>query len=79
MLRNVTLEDVKLAVEEGELLAVVRNLNSEKYPHQRMLVVNIKNYAYLVPFVEEDEYVFLKASIPNRKATKIYHRDRNAL
>ena len=37
-----------------------------------MLVVNVDGYAYLVPFVEDVQGVFLKTIIPSRKATKRY-------
>jgi hypothetical protein len=37
-----------------------------------MFVVAIEQYAYLVPFVEEADYYFLKTVIPNRKATRDY-------
>ena len=37
-----------------------------------MLVVKIKDYAYLVPFVEDEETKFLKTIIPSRKATREY-------
>ena len=46
--------------------------NKEKYPRQRVLVVNVEGYAYLVPFVEDEIEVFLKTIIPSRKATKSY-------
>ncbi|MDP2832577.1 MAG: hypothetical protein Q8Q28_04635 [Pseudomonadota bacterium] len=46
--------------------------NPVKYPRQRVLVVVCDNYAYLVPFVEEDDYFFLKTIIPSRKATRDY-------
>jgi len=53
--------------EEGHLLATVPNPN---YPKQKMFVVEIKGYVYLVPFVENDEGIFLKTIFPSRKATK---------
>ena len=34
------------------------------------MIVGIDDYAYLVPFVEELEYIFLKTIIPSRKATR---------
>jgi len=34
--------------------------------------VNSNNYVYLIPFVEDEEKVFLKTIIPSRKATKYY-------
>ena len=37
-----------------------------------MWVVEVDDYAYLVPFVESDSEVFLKTVIPSRKATKQY-------
>ena len=75
MFRGVSFEEIRLGVEEGRLLDVIKNPNFEKYPQQYMLVVNIKNYVYLIPFVEESEYIFLKTIIPSRKATKAYLED----
>lgn len=37
-----------------------------------MLVVRIRGYAYLVPFVETGNEVFLKTIIPSGKATRNY-------
>jgi hypothetical protein len=37
-----------------------------------VLDVCFDNQAYLVPFVEEDKYYFLKTVIPKRKATRDY-------
>jgi len=39
---------------------------------QKMFIVEINNYAYLVPFVENEKEIFLKTIIPSRKATKEY-------
>ena len=46
--------------------------NTDQYPNQRMFVARIRGYAYLVPFVETKQEVFLKTIIPSRKATRIY-------
>lgn len=46
--------------------------NQAKYPKQRILVVSCDSYACLVPFVEEEDYFFLKIAIPNRQATRDY-------
>lgn len=35
-------------------------------------MVDVANYAYLVPFVEEVDHFFLKTIIPSRKATRDY-------
>ena len=69
--REICFEDVLIAIEDGFLLDVLIHENS-KYAGQKIFVVNIDNYAYLVPFVEDEEKVFLKTIIPSRKATKKY-------
>lgn len=51
---------------------ILAHPNQSKYPRQRVLVVSCDNYVYLVPFVEEEEYFFLKTIIPSRKATRDY-------
>jgi len=56
------------------LLDVLEHPNQERYPGQRIFIVNIDDYAYLVPFVESETEVFLKTIIPSRKATNIYLR-----
>ena len=63
-------ENIVVAVESGGLLDIVDHPNKLRYPRQKVLVVAIENYAYLVPFVEEDDYYFLKTVIPSRKATR---------
>lgn len=70
--RGVTFENVTVAIESGGLLGVVAHPNQRKYPGQRIWVVAWDGYAYLVPFVEEDSYLFLKTIIPSRKATRDY-------
>ena len=68
--RSVSFEQITVAVENGDLLQVVQHPNITNYPRQKIMVVGIDGYAYLVPFVEETEYLFLKTIIPSRKATR---------
>jgi uncharacterized DUF497 family protein len=70
--RGISFEDVLFSIQDGDLLDDVSHPNSEKYPNQRMLVVNVEDYAYLVPYVETEDEIFLKTIIPSRKATKQY-------
>jgi uncharacterized DUF497 family protein len=76
-LRGISFERIIFHIERDGLLEVVNHPNKEKYPHQKMFIVNINNYAYLVPFVENDTEVFLKTIIPSRKATKKYLEVKN--
>lgn len=70
--RGVSFEEVVSAMSNGGLLVVLDHPNTDQYPNQRMFVVRIRSYAYLVPFVETKQEVFLKTIIPSRKATRIY-------
>jgi hypothetical protein len=51
---------------------VLDHPNTEQYANQRIFVVRIRGYAYMVPFVETDDEIFLKTIIPSRKATRKY-------
>ncbi len=75
--RGISFERVIFLIENGGLLDVVKHPNSNKYPHQKMFIVVVDEYAYLVPFVETDKDIFLKTIIPSRKATRKYLGNRN--
>ena len=68
--RGVSFEQIAIAVENGDLLQIVQHPNVEKYPRQKIMIVGIDGYAFLIPFVEEIDYLFLKTIIPSRKATR---------
>lgn len=70
--RAVAFEQVVVAIESGDLLDVLAHPNARKYPNQKILVVTWDAYVYLVPYVEEADYYFLKTIIPSRKATRDY-------
>jgi len=70
--RGISFEEVVFHVEKGDVLEILEHPNQEKYSGQRITVVNIEGYVYLVPFVEDDREVFLKTIIPSRKATRDY-------
>lgn len=70
--RNISFEDIIYYIEQGNLLDVLKHTNPEKYPNQKIYIVEINKYVYLVPFVETDNIIFLKTIIPSRKATKKY-------
>ncbi len=70
--RNISFEEVVFHIGRGDLLDIVEHPNPERYQSQRLLIVNIDNYGYLVPSIESEEEVFLKTIIPSRKATKKY-------
>jgi uncharacterized DUF497 family protein len=70
--RSVSFEEVIAILESGDMLDIIEHPNQEKYSHQKMYIVEINGYVYLVPFVEDKNKIFLKTIIPNRKAQKKY-------
>jgi uncharacterized DUF497 family protein len=68
--RGVSFEQVELAIALGDLVDRMKHPNPEKYPNQKVFLVKIENYIYSVPYIEDNEKIFLKTIIPNRKATK---------
>jgi len=68
--RGISFEQVTVAVENGDLIQIVQHPNAEKYPTQKIMIVGLDGYAFLVPFIEEADYFFLKTIIPSRKATR---------
>jgi uncharacterized DUF497 family protein len=75
--RGVSFEDVVFHIMAGDILDTFDHPNQERYPGQKIHVIDIEDYIYLVPFVESDAEVFLKTIIPSRKANKAYRGDKN--
>ena len=76
--RGVSFEQVAVAVETGNLLQIAPHQNPAKYPRQKIMIVEIDDYAYLVPFVEDEDHFFLKTIIPSRKATRDFVAKENS-
>ncbi len=74
--RGISFENIVFALQSGCLLDDVQHPNKNKYSHQRMFVVEIDEYVYLVPYIENDEEIFFKTIVPSRKATKQYLGER---
>lgn len=70
--RGKSFEDVLFCLQNGGLLDDIRHPNAKDYPHQRIFVVEIDAYVYLVPYVEDEQTYFLKTVIPSRKFTRMY-------
>jgi len=75
--RGICFEDVVFHIEAGDAVEIFEHPKQEKYPGQQVIVVRVEEYVYLVPFVENDDEIFLKTIIPSRKATKKYLGDDN--
>jgi uncharacterized DUF497 family protein len=72
--RSVCFERVVVLMERGDVLDTIEHPNQDRYPGQKIAVIRIDDYAYLVPYTEKSEELFLKTIIPSRKATNKYVR-----
>ena len=72
--RGISFEIIITQIEAGKLLDILGHPNPDKYDNQRLFVVEFDDYAFIVPFVEDENEIFLKTIIPSRKATKRYLR-----
>ncbi len=75
--RGVSFEQVVVLMEREKVLEIVEHPNQDKYPGQRIAIIRINDYAYLAPYVQEKDAIFLKTIIPIRKATNKYLRPKN--
>ncbi len=72
--RGVTFEQVIMHIENGDVLDIIAHPNKAKYPNQQVLVVEMNEYVYAVPFVQQGQERFLKTILPSRKLTRMYLR-----
>ncbi|MCH9852218.1 MAG: toxin [Alphaproteobacteria bacterium] len=70
---GVGFEECAALIKAKQALDDIKNF-SPRYPKQNLFVLEIKNYVYLVPYVETDNKIFLKTLYPSRKYTAIYLR-----
>lgn len=75
--RNISFEEIVAALNNGQLLDIVEHHNHNRYPNQKIYVVHINDYIFLVPFVEKDsQTIFLKMIFPSRKAKAKYIKEK---
>ena len=67
--RGIAFEEIAYLIESEQILGIEENPGR---PNQKMYILEIENYAILVPFVENDKEIFLKTAFPSRKYTKRY-------
>ena len=68
--RGVSFEDIVVAIEAGHLLATRQHHSGFTYAHQEIYFVEIGGYVYMVPFVRDAGWIFMKTVIPTRKGTR---------
>ena len=67
--RGISFEEIAYLIESGQILGI------EEHPgrsNQKIYILEIEQYAFVVPFVEQGDEIFLKTAFPSRKYTKRY-------
>jgi len=57
---------------EKRILADLIHYNLDKHKNQRILILEINNYAYVISYIIKNEKMFIKTIYPSRVATKQY-------
>ena len=72
--RGISFEEIIIAINDNKIIEILQNPKNEKYPHQKMYLINYNNYIYVVPFVKNDEKdeIFPKTIFPSRFYTNKY-------
>ncbi len=73
--RDISFDEIIAIIESGGAIDVLEHLNKSDYPGQKIYIVDVDGYIWLVPFVENEGEVFLKTAFPSRKHTKQYLRE----
>jgi len=68
--RKLSFEMVAEQIENQNILSRRSHPDTKRYPQQFIFVVELCGYICYVPFVENDEEIFLKTIISSRKLNK---------
>jgi len=65
--RSITFEQAIEIISEDGILLDFEQPNTQKYPNQRLMVIAIENYPYCIPYVMDNDKIFLKTIFPDRR------------
>lgn len=72
--RGIGFEEIAQIIEKERFIEVIDHPNKRKYPTQKIFLIKLKNYIYAVPYVEDDEKIFLKTIYASRAYTKKFYK-----
>ncbi len=67
--RGISFEEIAFLIESGKMLGIEEN---PRRPDQKIYILEVEGYAVIVPFVENDNEIYLKTAFPSQKYTKRY-------
>ena len=66
--RGIGFEEVVNTINEEHILAIIEHPNKQKYPNQKIYIIDFDDYIYCIPFIEDNEKIFLKTIYPSLKS-----------
>ena len=72
--RGISFEEIAKLVTSESLLAVREHPNPQRYSGQKIFIINIDGYAWIVPFEKRGNKLRLITAYPSRKWTRAYLR-----
>lgn len=72
--RGISFEEIIFHLSQGDIWQMSDHPDQTSYPGQKLYFVNVEGYIYIVPYVIEKQYIFLKTIIPSRKATRDFRK-----
>ena len=73
--RGVSFEIVIEKMSRGKIILDFKHPNTEKYPNQRIMVIEINNYPYCVPYKQTEEEIVLKTVYPDKRFKKFLKKE----
>ena len=75
--RGITFNQVIDVIEEEGILLNFDHPNKEKYPNQKIFVIEINKYTYCVPYVIDEDIIFMKTIYPSRNFLYLLKENKN--
>lgn len=72
--RGISFEQIVFLILNDCVLDILEHPGNTKYKDQRLYVINVNDYAFVVPFEDIKGVRFLKTIFPSRKYTRQYLR-----
>jgi len=71
---GISFEQIVFLILNDRILDILEHPNKVKYGNQKLYVIDVDGYAYVVPFEDRKGVRFLKTILPSRKYTQKYLR-----
>jgi uncharacterized DUF497 family protein len=72
--RGISFEQIVFHILNDRILDILGHPNKTKYRNQKLYIIDVDDYAYVVPFEDGKGVRFLTTIFPSRKYTQKYLR-----